>query len=101
MSSRRLVAARQRTEEGESLRLLSWEELRSRLAAARDLRKVMTMQQSGSDASFAAETALHLKEFEESIPDVNPKTLGNGKASGGRAKRTANEASSDDRGQDD
>ncbi|MFA7596232.1 MAG: hypothetical protein WCY92_07735 [Novosphingobium sp.] len=101
MNSRRLAGARQRTEEGESLRLLSWEELRARLAAARDLRKVMGLRQNGPDASFAADAALHLKEFEESIPGVNPNALGNGKASRGRAKGTAQQDSSDDRGQDD
>ncbi len=97
MNSRRLSAARQRAEEGENLRLLSWEELRARLAAARDLRREMVDRKNGQEGSFAADAALHLKDFEA----VNPKTLGNGKGSGARASGTAQRAILDDRGQDD
>jgi uncharacterized small protein (DUF1192 family) len=102
MDSRRLAAARQQTEEGESLRLLSWEELRARLAAARDLRRTIAAEQNGQDGSFSADKALHLKELGESLPDVNLKALGNGKGLGGKAgKKTGQQVSSDDRGQDD
>jgi hypothetical protein len=100
MNSRRLAAVRQHREQGETLRLLSWEELRARLSAARDLRRTL-LAHNERDGSFAADAALHLKEFDDPIPDVNPKPLGNRKGSESKTGKTRQQASSDDRGQDD
>lgn len=73
------VPGRQDEDEGDALHMLSWQELRARLAAAQDLRRIMERQRHAHHASFAAGAALHLREYGHGIRDVNPDGLGNGK----------------------
>lgn len=68
--------------DGDSLRELSWSDLRARLAAARDLR--LSLAQAGPQdlASFDAPAARHVAALANGKDSVNPSDLANGKGTG-------------------
>lgn len=69
--------------EGDSLRELSWVDLRSRLEAARDLRVSLARAVVEDPASFDAPAARHVAALEHGKEVVNPTDLANGKGIGG------------------
>ena len=69
--------------EGDSLRELSWGDLRSRLDAARDLRVSLSRVAVEDFASFDALSARHVAALEHGKEVVNPTDLANGKGIGG------------------
>lgn len=71
--------------EGDSLRELTWRDLRSRLDAARDLRVTLARAVVQDPASFDAPAARHVAALEHCKEGVNPNDLANGKGIGGIA----------------
>lgn len=69
--------------EGDSLRELSWGDLRMRLDAARDLRVSLARTAVSDFASFDAPAARHVAALEHGKEVVNPTDLANGKGIGG------------------
>lgn len=69
--------------EDDSLRELSWADLRSRLEAARDLRVSLARAVVVDLASFDAPAARHMAALENGKESVNPSDLANGKGIGG------------------
>ena len=65
--------------QGDSLRELTWGDLRSRLDAARDLRVTLARSVVADAASFDAPVARHVAELEHGKEVVNPSDLANGK----------------------
>ena len=65
--------------EGDSLRELTWRDLRSRLEAARDLRVTLARTTPADPASFDAPAARHVAALEHGKEVVNPIDLANGK----------------------
>jgi len=70
------------TGDAESLRGLTWSDLRARLEAVRDLRS--SMHDAGEDhfASFDAHSARRIAALADGKHVVNPDDLANGKGSG-------------------
>lgn len=73
---------------GDSLRELSWADLRSRLEAARDLRVSLARIGVGDPASFDPPAARHVAALEHGKEAVNPSDLANGKGIDGIAVST-------------
>ncbi|MXO70581.1 hypothetical protein [Alteraurantiacibacter buctensis] len=73
--------------EGDSLRELTWGDLRLRLAAARDLRLSLAREAVREAASFDAPVARQVAALEHGLDNgkevVNPSDLANGKGIGG------------------
>ena len=65
--------------EGDSLREVSWSDLRARLEAARDLRSSLSSAGREALASFDAPFARRIAELEDGKGVVNPSDLANGK----------------------
>lgn len=65
--------------EGDSLREISWSDLRARLEAARDLRASLDCDGREALASFDAPFARRIAELGEGKEVVNPSDLANGK----------------------
>lgn len=65
--------------EGDSLRELTWGDLRLRLAAARDLRLSLAREAIVEAASFDAPVARQVAALEHGKEVVNPSDLANGK----------------------
>lgn len=65
-----------------SLQQITWNGLRARLEAARDLRASLAQFPEGELASFDAHSARRIAEQEEGKHTVNPDDLGNGKGIG-------------------
>ncbi len=72
--------------DGDSLRELSWSDLRARLAAARDLRASLARSAIRSPvrdmASFDGQSARHVAALASGKDGVNPSDLANGKGNG-------------------
>ena len=68
--------------EDDSLRELSWGDLRSRLEAARDLRVTLARAVVADPASFDAPAARYVAALEHGKETVNPSDLANGKGIG-------------------
>ena len=70
--------------ESDSLRELTWGDLRMRLEAARDLRVSLARTAMQDPASFDAPAARHVAALEHGKDAVNPTDLANGKGNGGK-----------------
>lgn len=89
------------------LQPVTWADLSSRLAAARDLRKALA-DDAGGEGSFDAASARWIADHAtqegagdgEGQPDVNPDDLGNGKAVEGMAGFAMTQPTSGDRGKE-
>jgi hypothetical protein len=68
--------------DGDSLRALSWSDLRARLEAARDLRLSLALAGPQDPASFDGPAARHVAALANGKEAVNPSDLANGKGTG-------------------